>query len=265
MAVQQFGLTWWGGQWVAALERLGATWENRLPRGRTYARKGTVHDLRIDAGEVSAMVDGSRPRPYLAEIFLPTWSDATWVGIIEELAAQLRHAAALMDGRMPEDVDETLGRCGVSLFPQPGELDTECSCPDWANPCKHIAAVHYVLAAKFDEDPFLLFELRGRSKDRILELLRAKRAGADSAADVDEPTCIMIEDVRASDLFGDAANPPKIAIHPDESHDPLATLRRLGPLPAATGGHDRIRRTTSDLELAVTAASEAAWKILRGT
>lgn len=256
MAAQQFGLTWWGQQWVASLERLGATWENRLPRGRTYARKGTVHDLRIDRGEVSAMVDGSRPRPYLAEIFLPTFTDETWEQIVGALAGQLRHAAALLDGRMPEDVDDTLAGCGVSLFPHAGELDTVCSCPDWANPCKHIAAVHYVLAAQFDDDPFLLFQLRGRSRDEILTALRAHRAGGQQAAPAAVPGWIALDDVLASSLFG--GDMPDVTIHPDPDHDPLATLRQLGALPVCDTA------TQQEVEGAIRAVALVGWTLLRG-
>lgn len=255
MAVQQFGLTWWGQQWVASLERLGATWENRLPRGRTYARKGTVHDLRLDRGEVSALVDGSRPRPYLAEMFLPAFSDEVWDQVVTALARQLRHAAALLDGRMPEDVDDTLAEVGVSLFPQSGELETECSCPDWANPCKHIAAVHYVLAARFDDDPFLLFELRGRSRDQVLDALRAERAGGEVAPEVEAPTSILISEVQAAELFGGPT--PTVTIHPDPDHDPLATLHRLGPLPS---GNDAAHL---DVQEAILAGAAAAWALLR--
>jgi uncharacterized Zn finger protein len=89
----------------------------------------------------------------------------------------VRHAAELLDGRMPEDVDEVLAGCGVSLFPTARELATRCSCPDVANPCKHVAAVHYVLAQTFDADPFLLPALRGRDRDALLAGLRAVRAG----------------------------------------------------------------------------------------
>src|SRR5680860_1798913 len=164
MAATRFGLTWWGQRWIAALEALGALYANRLPRGRTYARRGAVTDLALTAGSVSARVQGSRARPYRVTLQLPAFDDATWEAVLAELAGELRHAAVLLDGQMPPHVDDVFATCGVSLFPRPGELTTTCSCPDWANPCKHVAAVHYVLGQTFDADPFLLPSLRGRDR-----------------------------------------------------------------------------------------------------
>ncbi|MCU1356964.1 MAG: hypothetical protein JWM89_2382, partial [Acidimicrobiales bacterium] len=158
----KFGLTWWGQRWIAALEALGQAYANRLPRGRTYARHGAVTDLVVAPGEVTARVLGSRPRPYRVSMRIPVFTDAQWTAAIHALARQLRHSAALLDGRMPEDIDETLDVVGLSLFPGPRDLTTSCSCPDVANPCKHVAAVHYTLARTFDADPFLLPTLRGR-------------------------------------------------------------------------------------------------------
>ena len=179
----RFGLTWWGRRWIGSLETLGAAYANRLPRGRTYARRGAVRRLEVAPGEVTARVDGSRAVPYRVTLRLPAFSDAQWDEIVAALAGQLRHAAALLDGRMPDDIDDTLAGCGLSLFPKAGDLATTCSCPDHANPCKHVAAVHYVLAQAFDDDPFLLPTLRGRDQHALLAALRAARTGAGSSAD----------------------------------------------------------------------------------
>src|SRR5689334_10595490 len=143
MAAAKFGLTWWGQRWIAALEQLGRAYANRLPRGRTYARNGSVTSLAVHPGLVTARVAGSRPTPYRVSIRLPAFTDPQWTAAAHALARQLRHATALLDGRMPEDIDETLDTVGLSLFPTARELTTSCSCPDAANPCKHIAAVHY--------------------------------------------------------------------------------------------------------------------------
>jgi len=113
-----FGLTWWGQRWIAALEALGAVYANRLPRGRAYARAGRVVDVTVGAGTVTARVQGSRARPYRVTLRLPPFDDAVWEHAVEALAGELRHAAALLDGRMPEDGDDILGSCGVSLFPR---------------------------------------------------------------------------------------------------------------------------------------------------
>lgn len=264
--VQRFGLTWWGTRWIQSLEQLGAAYDNRLPRGRTYARKGTVHDLDVTRGRVTALVDGSRARPYRVELALETFDDATWAAILDALAGQLRHAAALLDDRMPTDVDDTLADVGVSLFPavkgRHSDLRTSCSCPDWANPCKHVAAVHYVLATRFDDDPFLLMALRGRGRDEVLAGLRTRRAGGDvdlvdAAVDASTPSrSVPLADLRPSDLFG-GDDVPELVIAP-RRRDVLALVRRLGPLPGAL---DTVR---GEVEATIERASAAAWDLLEG-
>lgn len=252
---RDFGLTWWGQRWIEALERLGAQWRSRLPRGRTYARKGTVHALELGVGEVTALVSGSRPDPYGVEVLLPAFDDATWRMVVTALAGQVRHAAALLDGRMPEGVDDTLAACGVSLFPTAGEFETWCSCPDWANPCKHVAAVLYTCATRFDDDPFLLFVLRGRTRDEVLAALRAERAGvAEVAEEEPGPAAVSLDDLRASELCGD--DWPTVDLDPDRDVDPLAVLHRLGPLPAP------VRPAQAAVESAVATAAERAWSLL---
>lgn len=231
-----FGLTWWGQRWIAALEALGAVYANRLPRGRAYARAGRVVDVTVGAGTVTARVQGSRARPYRVTLRLPPFDDAVWEHAVEALAGELRHAAALLDGRMPEDVDDILGSCGVSLFPRPRELSATCSCPDSANPCKHVAAVHYVLAQTFDADPFLLPTLRGRDRDALLAALRAARAGDGSrapepTADTDAPVPLARMDAR--DLLTARAPLAAVALRPRPPERPGVVLRRLGPPPGA--------------------------------
>jgi uncharacterized Zn finger protein len=178
-------LNWWTQRWIEALEAFG--WEARLKRGRTYARSGRVQSIDIQPGRVTALVRGSRPQPYRVRIELPPLSDEVWQRVADLLARQARFAASLLAGEMPLTIDDAFASAGARLFPQPSEkLVTDCSCPDWANPCKHIAAVHYVLGREFDGDPFLLFRLRGRSKKTFMADLRARRAKADRASTTDE-------------------------------------------------------------------------------
>jgi uncharacterized Zn finger protein len=255
MAVR-FGLTWWGQRWITALEALGETYANRLPRGRTYARKGSVTELSVAPGLVTARVVGSRPTPYRVTLRIPVFTDAEWTAASHALARQLRHAAALLDGRMPEDIDETLDAVGLSLFPGPRELTTKCSCPDVANPCKHVAAVHYTLAQTFDADPFLLPELRGRDRTALLAALRAARTGeatpgADETASVQ--TRIPLQALSAPALFAASADLASIAARPHESLDPGASLRRLGTPP----GFD----SSAELEDAIRGAAAGAWRL----
>jgi uncharacterized Zn finger protein len=174
--VKDSGSTWWGRAWIEALERMSGGYGNRLPRGKTYARAGRCHDLLMEAGEATARVTGTRASPYRVRISLEELDDATWSRVIVAMSREARFTAELLAGRMPEDIDTAFREAGVSLFPQDErDLTTDCSCPDWANPCKHVAATHYVLGEALDRDPFLLFELRGRTKDQVLEGLRSAR------------------------------------------------------------------------------------------
>src|SRR5712691_10614081 len=176
------GETWWSKRWVQALERLnlGA----RLTRGRSYARQGQVLSIDIEPGVVLAKVQGSAPRPYKVTIGLRPLSDQDWETVMETLASQALFAAKLLAGEMPPTIEEAFQAVNVPLFPtSTRDLMTDCSCPDYSNPCKHIAAVYYILAERFDEDPFLLFKLRGRAKDVIIETLRQKRAATLSPGD----------------------------------------------------------------------------------
>lgn len=172
-----FAKNWWAARWIKALERLGNS--SRLQRGRSYARKGQVLEIAEKKGGIEAKVQGSRRTPYKITINLKPLTDKQWNQVIDALAERAIFTAQLLAGEMPQEIEEAFRAAGVSLFPEKsGELETDCSCPDWSNPCKHIAATHYILGEQFDEDPFLIFRLRGRSQDQIMEALRAKRAAS---------------------------------------------------------------------------------------
>ena len=178
--IDKAGTTWWGKRWIEALENVLGAQAGRLTRGRTYARAGRTHDLTVEKGAVTAKVTGSRAAPYEVHIALSQLSDTTWQSAIEGLTAKAGFAASLLAGEMPEAVDEVFCSAGGSLFPAArAELVTRCSCPDWGDPCKHVAATHFVLGEALDHDPFLLFELRGRTKTQVLEALRAARMRAE--------------------------------------------------------------------------------------
>jgi uncharacterized Zn finger protein len=180
--VKRIGTTWWGKRWIGALERLSRNYQNRLARGRNYARAGRVHDLEVAGGRVTARVTGSRASPYKVTLRVAALDGGAWNKAIGVMSRQVLFAAELLAGRMPEHIDNAFRAAGRSLFPATEkDLATECSCPDYANPCKHVAATHYVLGEALDQDPFLLFELRGRSRDDVLAALRRLRAGADGA------------------------------------------------------------------------------------
>jgi uncharacterized Zn finger protein len=135
-----------------------------------------VLQLESGPGGVAAKVQGSRLTPYKVNIHFRPLTDAEWERVIEAIAGQAIYAAKLLAGEMPADIEDIFAAAGASLFPDKAkDLETSCSCPDWANPCKHVAAVHYLLGERFDADPFLIFALRGRSREAIVEVLRARR------------------------------------------------------------------------------------------
>ena len=170
-----FVKTWWADRWIKALKRLMDS--RRLSRGRNYARRGQVMEINVDSGHVSARVQGSRRTPYRVNIRLQSLTDRQWAKVFDALAEQAIFAAQLLNGEMPADVEQVFDAVKVPLFPTArGDLKTDCSCPDWANPCKHIAAVYYLMGERFDQDPFLLFELRGRSKGDVAAALRERRS-----------------------------------------------------------------------------------------
>jgi len=165
-----FGQSWWAKRWIAVLEsfNIGA----RLGRGRSYARRGQVVSLAIAKGSVTAAVQGSRAKPYGVTIRVKTLSEPEWGRILKALSAEVIFAAKLLAGEMPDHIEDVFKEQKVSLFPQKlKDLQTDCSCPDWSNPCKHIAAVYYLLGEEFDRDPFLIFRLRGMDRDELVKAL----------------------------------------------------------------------------------------------
>jgi uncharacterized Zn finger protein len=175
---RQFGATWWGGAWVQALEGRARLDPNRLARGRTYARQDRVARVEIEAGRISALVRGNRVLPYKVTIDVPTYDDDAWLAVAGAIAERAAHAAALLDGELDPAVADAAEAVGVPLFPGPGDLKPRCSCPDWADPCKHAAAVCYLVADALDADPFVLFALRGTTRDQLLGQVSAHRAWA---------------------------------------------------------------------------------------
>jgi uncharacterized Zn finger protein len=165
-----FGKNWWAKRWISVLEglHLGA----RLARGRSYARRGQVLDIEVAHGIIIAKVQGSRPRPYFVEIKVKPLAKAEQASLGKALAGQALFTAKLLAGEMPQDIEQAFASAGLSLFPKHlDDLVTGCSCPDWSNPCKHIAAVYYLVGEEFDRDPFLIFKLRGVDRDRLSALL----------------------------------------------------------------------------------------------
>jgi uncharacterized Zn finger protein len=170
-----FGTTWWGKAWLDALEHRARLDPNRLGRGRSYARRGSVLELTVDPGTVRASVQGSRQTPYDVTVRIRAFDDAEWDAVLDVVATQIGRVAALLDGELPPEVVDDAQAAGLELLPDAGEVRTECNCPDYAVPCKHSAAVCYLVADALDEDPFALLLLRGRRRDELLAALRARR------------------------------------------------------------------------------------------
>jgi uncharacterized Zn finger protein len=223
--------TWWSQRFLDVLESFGMG--PRLARGRTYARKGQVISMDVASGQVTALVQGSRARPYRVLIGVAELSDADWARATDELASRAIFLAKLLAGEMPADVEDAFAACRLTLFPgSADDLDTACSCPDWANPCKHVAAVYYLLAEAFDDDPFLIFAWRGRGRDELLERLRSRRGGGDDApaAQPDDswPTVDAPPLAACVDGFWEPAAPlPVLHAAPRAAAVPDALLRQL--------------------------------------
>ena len=244
-----FGESWWAKRWIAVLESFNIG--GRLGRGRSYARKGQVLSVDIDKALVKAKVQGSRPAPYAVTIQVKILSSSEWQRVGHELSSQAIFAAKLLAGEMPLEIEATFQAAGVSLFPEKLlDLATHCSCPDSSNPCKHIAAVYYLLGEEFDRDPFLIFKLRGMTREELVSMiggvgsiteeqtqsaknttgLTQEVGNAPAAAESPKPFVEpLLPDLQAfwegqelpPDFFGEVAPPPVAA--------PL--LKRLGSFP----------------------------------
>jgi uncharacterized Zn finger protein len=238
----------------------------RLARGQRYARAGQVLSLVEQDGTVHAQVQGSRRQPYRVTIALAALSDGAWERVIAALAQRPDLAASLLAGEMPHDIDEVFAPTRAALFPtKPTHLRLSCSCPDPVTFCKHVAATCYLLGEQLDEDPFLLFRLRGRGQEEVLEGLRrqvgaAPGAGAESAATSTEadPEPAPATDAAPLDpaAFWSAAEPPPRIDLPTERPD-LSLLRRLGPFAALD---DDLVERLGPVYRAVAPVAEAAFE-----
>lgn len=157
--------TFWGKAWCENLERY-SDYANRLPRGRTYVRNGSVVDLQIMPGEIHAHVSGSSL--YKVALKLMPVAKGRWDGICKDCAGGIDSLVELLRGRLSQSVMERICRQGQGLFPSPAEIRLSCSCPDWADMCKHVAAVLYGVGARFDHQPELLFRLRGVDEKELI-------------------------------------------------------------------------------------------------
>ncbi|MBD2692793.1 SWIM zinc finger family protein [Anabaena catenula] len=166
---------WWSQQWLDLLDAY--RFKKRLERARTYSRQGNVLSIEFKRAKVLARVQGSEAEPYKVSLSLDPFSDEEWGYVIETMSKKAIYAAKLLAGEMPQNIEEVFTSNGLSLFPFTlGDVHSKCSCPDKVNPCKHVGAVYYQLGDRFSEDPFVLFQLRGRTKEQIISDLRHLRS-----------------------------------------------------------------------------------------
>ena len=248
------GESWWARRFIELLESFGVG--SRLERGRDYARGGQVAELEIEPGIVLAKVQGSRYTPYRVRIRTAMLSEHQWRRVEKAMAAQALSLAKLLAGEMPHDIEDLFAACRLTLLPASyGELKASCTCPDVDNPCKHLAAVYYILAERFAEDPFLIFTWRGRTQEELMESLRVRRgkASPNGAAATTAPAAVAPPDGAVSTGTGSDVPPlsalrdrfwssgPELStlnISPLAGEAPEALLHQLGPARVQSGGRD---------------------------
>ena len=234
------GERWWSRRFIDVLESFGMS--GRLARGRNYARSGQVLGFEISRAQVTAQVQGSRPKAYRVRLSVAPLTSPQWQRVEQALAGQALFRAKLLAGEMPREIEQLFADCGTPLFPRsPRDVQMSCSCPDWQVPCKHLAAVCYVLAEAFDLDPFGILAWRGRGRDDLLASLRRLTAGEAEASrlpiDVtDRPLAGSLADFYASGMSAARLRglPPAPATAPDlllRTFEPPRVLVRGKDLP----------------------------------
>jgi len=250
------GESWWARRFIELLESFGVG--SRLELGRDYARGGQVTELEVEPGIVLAKVQGSRFTPYRVRIRAEMLSEHQWRRAEKAMAEQALSLAKLLAGEMPHDIEECFAACRLTLLPASyGELRASCTCPDEENPCKHLAAAYYVLAERFEEDPFLIFTWRGRTREELMESLRMRRRKASGNGAAATTTAAATASTAAAPHAAastDAEAPPlsalldcfwssgpglsELRVSPLAGEAPDTLLRQLGPASVQSGAHD---------------------------
>ncbi len=228
---------WWAQRWVDVLESFG--WRRRLERARNYARQGNVLDIQFDGSKVAAQVQGTAPEPYDVSLSLDPFDDEQWQYVIESMSERAIFSAKLLSGEMPQNIEEVFTANGLSLFPYTKfDIHSRCSCPDPANPCKHIGAVYYLLGDRFSEDPFVLFQLRGRSKEQIITALRQTRSTQGEVRLVEEtiPESSQI-DLATFWQYDEQLESSLVVVVPPPSSETILDVLGAIPLKAEAGGN----------------------------
>lgn len=196
---RQICKSWWGQAWCSNLEQY-ADYASRIDRGKRYVRSGAVIDLKIKDGRIEARVQGSRKVPYKVEIRISPLSEERCQVVIEKCGRKIQNMEALIEGAFPDDLKELFTGDG-GLFPNPKEISFQCSCPDWALMCKHVAAAMYAIGVRVDENPFWFFRLRGIDVDRFLNVALANKVES-MLANAELPSRRILEGEDVLGLFG---------------------------------------------------------------
>ncbi len=192
--------TWWGKSWNKNLESY-ADYSNRIGRGRSYVRNGAVLDLKIEPGEVKAIVQGSQSKPYVVIIKIKPIRKDNWIKIKESCQGQLESLPELLEGNFPKTLSAIFMAKGEGLFPSSDEIKLSCSCPDWAGICKHVAATLYGIGARLDENPMLFFTLRNADVHELIS--QAVDGHTQNLLKIAENKSVrVLEDLDLEDMFG---------------------------------------------------------------
>ncbi len=248
-----FTSSWWGKRWIEVVEssRIG----KRLARGKNYARRGQVLSIDIEKGSVKAKVQGSRRNPYSVILKISKIEKKDWNQIINDIGERPLFIAKLLAGEMPDDIEYVFHENLVSLFPSLDiDLESDCNCPDWSNPCKHIAAIFYLLGEEFDRDPFLIFKLRGMEREELISRITPHADHETSAPAVES---FAVESYKPQPLeidiskFWDGQEIPEHFLGEVHIPDlPAALPRRLGHFPLWRGNTPFLKTMGEIYELA---------------
>lgn len=244
---------WWSQQWLDLLDKY--RFKKRLERARNYAREGNVLKIEFKDQKVLAQVQGTQIEPYTVSLWLDIFSNEEWNYIITTLSQRAIFSAKLLAGEMPQDIEDVFAANGLRLFPfSLDNVHSECSCPDQANPCKHIAAVYYMLGDRFSEDPFVLFQLRGKNAEQIINALRQLRGQSKDEINVATSEEITIKSNHNSLKFDQFWNYSQqldsalVVITPPPSSETVLDI--LGAINLATIGIKSTNRSTlSDTDI----------------
>jgi len=239
---------WWTQQWLDLINTY--RFKKRLERGWQYAREGKVLSIKFPNQEVIALVQGTDPKPYQVSLGLDILTDEDWDYVIENMSQRAVFSAKLLAGEMPHNIEDVFAAAGKTLFPLSlSDIHARCSCPDQKNPCKHISAVYYLLGDRFGEDPFVLFQLRGRTKEQILTALRQTRGtqGEENSqlnSGKNSPTAnSKLPKVDRFWEYNQQLESSLVVIVPPPSSETVLDI--LGPIPLATDGKGTATKSSS--------------------